>query len=269
MRDYKDHSSRQPRPEAPARPAPRPVLVEPEETVEEEVAPRRGGGGWIWLILIALLLLSGAVWWWLASLPMTKGQLGLFPQTKNATSAAPTVGVVRSKSPAAPIASVQSLPQKAASPVVSATPLAAPLASTVSPSASTSSTVQFNFYHILPQMKVDIPSDILGSGPGIPAAETSSATTTGGPVRIQVGALNNLAGAQVIRERLELMGISSHLQELRGPDGAIYYQVLTRSYASSSDAQTALTKIRGMGITPILRSAASMPSVAPSSSPAQ
>lgn len=267
MRDYKDHSSRQPRPEAPARPTPRPVVAEPEETVEEEIAPRRGGSGWIWLILIALLLLSGAVWWWIASLPMTKGQLGLFPQAGTAAPVTPAASAV-SKLTAAPVASVQSPPQKAARPTTTVAPPVAPLASAVSPSASTSSTVQFNFYHILPQMKVDIPSDILGSGPGIPAAETSSAAS-GGPVRIQVGALNNLAGAQVIRERLELMGISSHLQELRGPDGASYYQVLTRSYASSSDAQTALTKIRGMGITPVLRSAASMPSVAPLASPAR
>ena len=264
MRDYKDHSSRNPAPEPAATPMRQPERTRPQIPAEEESEPvppeRRRGHGWIWLILIALLLLSGAVWWWIASLPMASGQLGLLPQ---AASSAATQSVV-------PRVTVKKAESAVVTPVVapsvSATAL---LTSAVAASSSTASTqsVQFNFYHILPQMKVDIPADILGSGPGIPSAETSS-VAVGEPVRIQVGALNNFAGAQVIQERLALLGIPSHLEKLQSGAHAQYYLVFTRCYASSSDAQPALAKIRGMGITPVLQPVVAPGLSAPLASPA-
>ncbi|WP_308389575.1 SPOR domain-containing protein [Acidithiobacillus sp. AMEEHan] len=251
MRDYKGHSSRQPQAEEHRPPIPRaeraPLAAETDDDADLALATRRSGHGWIWLLLIAFLLLSGAVWWWVASLPMASGQLGLLPGVA-------TPPTSSANSPATPPAfSARSAMAAAKSsnntPAALSNAVAAPVSSAT---ASAQSTVHFNFYRILPQMKVDIPADILGSGPGIPSAPTSSAVT-GAPVRIQVGALNNLAGAQVIQERLELLGIPSHVEKLRGNDGAIYYQVFTRRYASPADAQTALAKIRGMGVTPLLQ----------------
>ncbi|MEY2341797.1 SPOR domain-containing protein [Acidithiobacillus sp. IBUN Pt1247-S3] len=253
MRDYKGHSSRNPQPEPthapPTQRRVQPVVeAEPEEELEISPSARRRGHGWIWLLLIALLLLSGAIWWWVASLPMASGQLGLYPSvaTQETTSAVPAATAPKpASSNAVPVAKTA---LAASAPVLST----AVAASVSSATASTQSVVQFNFYHILPQMKVDIPADILGSGPGIPSAQTSSAPAAA-PVRIQVGALNNLAGAQVIQERLELLGIPSRLENLRGNDGASYYLVFTRRYASPIDAQSALAKIRGMGVTPMLQ----------------
>ncbi|MBU2755386.1 SPOR domain-containing protein [Acidithiobacillus sp. CV18-2] len=264
MRDYKGHSSRQPPAEEHRPPIPRaqpaPLAAETDDDVDIAPVPRRSGHGWIWLLLIAFLLLSGAVWWWVASLPMASGQLGLLPSVaKRPTSSANSPATRPAFSVSSTIAAAKSSNNTAAA---QNNAVAAPVSSAT---ASTQSTVHFNFYRILPQMKVDIPADILGSGPGIPSAPTSSAAA-GVPVRIQVGALNNLAGAQVIRERLELLGIPSYLQKLRGNDGASYYLVFTRRYASPADAQAALTKIRGMGVTPLLQPvspALSVPSAPP------
>ncbi len=211
--------------------------------MEEDFSPKSGGGGkfWLWILLLLILLMGGTVVWWATQIPLSRGQLGLQP------------GAIAEKStqalshkPPVIAAAVTSVPKSLAMTV-------APVQSTTSPGASTASAVQFNFYRILPQMKVDIPADILGSGPGIPSAAATSQGGASVAVQIQVGALNNWAGAKVLQDRLALMGISSTVRTVQSPNKGQYFEVITQPYASLAAAQSALVKIRGMGVTPVLQ----------------
>lgn len=103
-------------------------------------------------------------------------------------------------------------------------------------------------------MHVDIPADILGSGPGIPAAATDSAPAmpVHQPVTIQVGAFTNRAAAVVLRDRLALLGVSTSMSKVDNNGSNTLYRLQTRTYDSLADAQPTLAKIRGMGITPLL-----------------
>jgi hypothetical protein len=114
--------------------------------------------------------------------------------------------------------------------------------------------VDFNFYQILPKMHVDIPADILGSGPGIPSASTNSAAVVAvhQPVTIQVGAFTNRAAAVVLRDRLALLGVSTSMTKVDGNGSNTLYRLQTQTFDSLADAQPTLAKIRGMGITPLL-----------------
>ncbi|MFA6381236.1 SPOR domain-containing protein, partial [Acidithiobacillus sp.] len=134
-------------------------------------------------------------------------------------------------------------------PLTAATAAAASTAST----AATRSGVDFNFYQILPAMHVDIPADILGSGPGIPSAATASnISVVHQPVTIQVGAFTNRAAAVVLRDRLALLGVSTQMEKAEAGDNNTLYRLRTNTFDSLAAAQPTLAKIRGMGITPLL-----------------
>ncbi len=243
MRDYKNHRSTPVGETAPPSPPP-----SQSESLEEASSPKSGGSGkfWLWILLFLVLIMGGAVVWWATQIPLSQGQLGLQPSATAGKSTTTTQALPLPQKPPVVAAAVRSVPKSLARTV-------APVQSTTSPSASTASAVQFNFYRILPQMKVDIPADILGSGPGIPSAAATSQGIASVAVQIQVGALNNLAGAKVLQDRLALMGISSTVRTVQTPDKGQYFEVITRPYASLAAAQSALVKIRGMGVTPVLQ----------------
>jgi len=245
MRDYKGHSSRA----GTSAPTPRPLPPREAEDVPVPPSPRRR---WPWLLILLILLLSGATWWWLAQLPLDRGQLGLLKSSSQKPTAAVTSGLSAAPAmPATSAASATPTASAAAAPAVSA-----PAAAAASATASASSHVDFNFYRILPQMKVDIPKDILGSGPGIPETAATRSAIALKPVIIQVGAFSNHGAARVLQERLALLGVTTRLHETQGADGQVLYSLVSNPFPSLVQAQPALTRIRGLGLTPVLSSAA-------------
>ncbi|OCX73602.1 sporulation protein [Acidithiobacillus thiooxidans] len=264
MRDYKNQTSRPPSGEQ--RPAPQPRRPrEPEPELEEEQealhsAEDRGLRLWPWILLIIILLLSALVWWWIAQLPINTGKLGLLSKNSGSTAAAASASsnakpATGGKSSSASSVALATAIASSAAPV-SSTSKHGTAASTQSTAAaaSTRSGVDFNFYQILPKMHVDIPADILGSGPGIPSASTNStaAVAVHQPVTIQVGAFTNRAAAVVLRDRLALLGVSTSMTKVDGNGSNTLYRLQTQTFDSLADAQPTLAKIRGMGITPLL-----------------
>lgn len=267
MRDYKNQTSRPPSGEQrPSPPPRRPQPAEPEEIYAEEEdtqpsAAPRSVRRWPWVLLFLILLLSAGVWWWIAQLPINTGKLGLLPGTTGSTAATASANssaasqVTSSASSMSLAAAVLPGSVPAAANTVSSAPASTTSSSsTTAPTASTRSGVDFNFYRILPKMHVDIPADILGSGPGIPAAATDSAPAipVHQPVTIQVGAFTNRAAAVVLRDRLALLGVSTSMSKVDNNGSNTLYRLQTRTYDSLADAQPTLAKIRGMGITPLL-----------------
>ncbi len=244
--------------------------MEPEPELEEEQealhsAKDRGPRRWPWILLIIILLLSALVWWWIAQLPINTGKLGLLSRNSGSTaatasassSAKPATG--GNSSSASSLALATAIASSGASVSDTSTGKNGTAASTTSTrstaaAASTRSGVDFNFYQILPKMHVDIPADILGSGPGIPSASTNSAAAVAvhQPVTIQVGAFTNRAAAVVLRDRLALLGVSTSMSKVDGNGSNTLYRLQTRTFDSLADAQPTLAKIRGMGITPLL-----------------
>lgn len=269
MRDYKNQTSRPPSGEQrPAPPPRRPSEPEPELEEEQEAlhsAEDRGPRRWPWILLIIILLLSALVWWWIAQLPINTGKLGLLSKNSGSTAAAasassnakPATG--GKSSSASSVALATAIASSGASVSDTSTGKNGTAASTTSTrstaaAASTRSGVNFNFYQILPKMHVDIPADILGSGPGIPSANTNStaAVAVHQPVTIQVGAFTNRAAAVVLRDRLALLGVSTSMTKVDGNGSNTLYRLQTQTFDSLADAQPTLAKIRGMGITPLL-----------------
>jgi hypothetical protein len=209
------------------------------------------------VLLLLLVALSAGVWWWIAQIPITTGKLGLI-STRTGLSAATASGnsaaATDQKQPGSPVATHPS-----ATPATTQTPVSSPLAVAADSSAAAASTaanrsgVDFNFYQILPNMHVDIPADILGSGPGIPSAATASnISVVHQPVTIQVGAFTNRAAAVVLRDRLALLGVSTQMEKVEAGDNNTLYRLRTSTFDSLAAAQPTLAKIRGMGITPLL-----------------
>lgn len=271
MRDYKNQTSRPASGEQrPAPPPRRPREPEPELEEEKEAlhsAEDRGPRLWPWILLIIILLLSALVWWWIAQLPINTGKLGLLSKNSGSTAAAasassnakPATGGNSSSASSMALATAiasSAAPVSSTSTSTSKHGTAASTTSTQSTAtaASTRSGVDFNFYQILPKMHVDIPADILGSGPGIPSASTNStaAVAVHQPVTIQVGAFTNRAAAVVLRDRLALLGVSTSMTKVDGNGSNTLYRLQTRTFDSLADAQPTLAKIRGMGITPLL-----------------
>jgi len=248
MRDYKSHSSR------PGAPTPRPLPPRERED-EEPSAPPPSRRRWPWLLILLILLLSVATWWWLAQLPLDRGQLGLLKVPQKPV--APVDSGQETPAVAGPLstAPVTTGAARSAS-TTTAAAVSAPAAAASSPTASADSAVDFNFYRILPQMKVEIPKDILGSGPGIPDTAATRSNIALKPVVIQVGAFSNHGAARVLQERLALLGVSTHLRETQGEDGQALYSLVSNPFPSLVQAQPALTRIRGLGLTPVLSSAA-------------
>lgn len=271
MRDYKNQTSRPPsREQRPAPPPRRPREPEPELEEEQEAlhsAEDRGPRLWPWILLIIILLLSALVWWWIAQLPINTGKLGLLSKNSGSTAAAasassnakPATGGKSSSASSVALATAIAPSAAPASSTSTSTSKHGTAASTTSTqstatAASTRSGVDFNFYQILPKMHVDIPADILGSGPGIPSASTNStaAVAVHQPVTIQVGAFTNRAAAVVLRDRLALLGVSTSMTKVDGNGSNTLYRLQTQTFDSLADAQPTLAKIRGMGITPLL-----------------
>ncbi|MDD5375355.1 SPOR domain-containing protein [Acidithiobacillus sp.] len=251
MRDYKNQTSR-PQAQEPRPPVPPRQRVTPEEDAEATPSPR--ARHWPWVLLLLVIALSAGVWWWIAQLPIATGRPGFIRSgtepTTVATSSnnAAATGQKPPGSPAATRPSAAALSSRGG-PLTVATSAAASTTST----AATRSGVDFNFYQILPAMHVDIPADILGSGPGIPSAATASSTSAvHQPVTIQVGAFTNRAAAVVLRDRLALLGVSTQMEKAEAGDNSTLYRLRTNTFDSLAAAQPTLAKIRGMGITPLL-----------------
>ncbi|MGE4531690.1 MAG: SPOR domain-containing protein [Acidithiobacillus sp.] len=259
MRDYKNQTSRPPSEEPRKPPLRRPVVPEPEEETfaaeQENIAGEAKTRRWPWLLLIIVLLMSVGIWWWIAHLPISTGKLGLLP---NPASAAKSTATLSAAPKATDNAVPPTTPNASAAPLAVATAVATTSqnpSSTVATAstASTHSGVDFNFYRILPSMHVDIPADILGSGPGIPTAATNSVSSlVNQPVTIQVGAFTNRAAAVVLHDRLALLGVNTTMEKVQGSDSNTLYRLRTRTFDSLAAAQPSLAKIRGMGITPLL-----------------
>ena len=255
MRDYKNQTSR-PRAPEPRPPIPPRRTVELEDDTERTPPPPALNWPWV-LLLLLVIMLSAGVWWWIAQIHITTGKLGLInsgtrlPAAVAFSNGAPAIAQQQPVSPAASTSAALATIQ---------TPVRDPLAVVTSSSAAAASTaatrsgVDFNFYQILPAMHVDIPADILGNGPGIPSAATTSSSTSAvhQPVTIQVGAFTNRAAAAVLRDRLALLGVSTQMEKVEAGDNNTLYRLRTNTFDSLAAAQPTLAKIRGMGITPLL-----------------
>ncbi|MHB1532482.1 SPOR domain-containing protein [Acidithiobacillus sp.] len=228
MRDYKRHTSR-PVPPEPER---------PEAAVETEAGSQRRPRLWPWLSL-GVLIAAVAVGWVILSHPRHPVQTAQHAITHHPVAPAGTAAAVASAD--------------APSAVTASAPLAAATSVAASPVSATTSSNEFTFYQILPKMQVDIPSDILGSGPGIPSsATTSTAAAANQPVTIQVGSFHNRAEAVVLRDRLALLGVFTTLQSAQLPPHTEVFRLRTATYNSLAAAQPALAKIRSLGIAPLL-----------------
>ena len=257
MRDYKNQTSH-PRVQEPRPPVTPRRPVTPEDDTDETPPPptRR----WPWALLLLVIALSAGIWWWIAQIPITTEKLGLISAgtglsaaTASSNNAAATgqkqLGSPAAAQPSAPAPTSAAAPSSRGGPLTVATSAAASTAST----AATRSGVDFNFYQILPAMHVDIPADILGSGPGIPSAATASTVSiVHQPVTIQVGAFTNRAAAVVLHDRLALLGVSTQMEKAEAGDNNTLYRLRTNTFDSLAAAQPTLAKIRGMGITPLL-----------------
>ncbi len=257
MRDYKNQTSH-PRVQEPRPPVTPRRPVTPEDDTDETPPPptRR----WPWALLLLVIALSAGIWWWIAQIPITTEKLGLISAgtglsaaTASSNNAAATgqkqLGSPAATQPSAPAPTSAAAPSSRGGPLTIATSAAASTAST----AANRSGVDFNFYQILPAMHVDIPADILGSGPGIPSAATaSSISIVHQPVTIQVGAFTNRAAAVVLRDRLALLGVNTQMEKAEAGDNNTLYRLRTNTFDSLAAAQPTLAKIRGMGITPLL-----------------
>ena len=256
MRDYKNQTSR-PRVQEPRPPVTPRQRVTPEDDAEETPSPP--ARHWPWVLLFLVIALSAGVWWWIAQLPIATGRpsltrSGTGPSAATSSNNAAATGQKQLGSPAAaqpsaPAPTSAAAPSSRGGPLTIATSAAASTAST----AATRSGVDFNFYQILPAMHVDIPADILGSGPGIPSAATASTVSiVHQPVTIQVGAFTNRAAAVVLHDRLALLGVSTQMEKAEAGDNSTLYRLRTNTFDSLAAAQPTLAKIRGMGITPLL-----------------
>ncbi len=239
MRDYKRHTSRPLPPETPHPIPPRPAA-------ESEKEPERRGRLWPWLSL-GVVIAVAALGWVIHSHHRQAVQTAQSAITHSRPSPA------GSATTPATVANASAL-----SAVTASAPLAAATSAAASPvSAAASSSNEFTFYQILPKMQVDIPTDILGSGPGIPSsATTSTAAAANQPVTIQVGSFHNRAEAVVLRDRLALLGVFTTLQNAQLPPHTEVFRLRTATYDSLADAQPALAKIRSLGIAPLLIGAA-------------
>ena len=257
MRDYKNQTSR-PQVQESRPPVPPRQRATPEDDAEETPSPR--ARHWPWVLLLLVIALSAGVWWWIAQLPIATGRPGLSRSGTGPSTAATSrnnaaatgqkpPGSPASTRPSAPVPISAAALSSGGGPLTVATSAAASTTST----AATRSGVDFNFYQILPAMHVDIPADILGSGPGIPSAATASSTSVvHQPVTIQVGAFTNRAAAVVLRDRLALLGVSTQMEKAEAGDNNTLYRLRTNTFDSLAAAQPTLAKIRGMGITPLL-----------------
>ncbi|MBU2808517.1 SPOR domain-containing protein [Acidithiobacillus ferrooxidans F221] len=258
MRDYKNQTSR-PQVQEPRPPIPPRQRATPEDDAEETPSPR--ARHWPWMLLLLVIALSAGVWWWIAQLPIATGRPGLSRSGTGPSTAATSrnnAATTRQKPPDSPATTTRpSAPVPISAAALSArggTPTAATsAAASTTSTAATRSGVDFNFYRILPAMHVDIPADILGSGPGIPSAATASSTSAvHQPVTIQVGAFTNRAAAVVLRDRLALLGVSTQMEKAEAGHNSTLYRLRTNTFDSLAAAQPTLAKIRGMGITPLL-----------------
>lgn len=241
MRDYKRHTSRPLPPETPHPIPPRPAA-------EDEKEPERRGRLWPWLSLGVVIAVAALAW-------------VIHSHYRQAVQTAQ--GAITHSRPS-PAGSATTPATVASAPALSAVTAPAPLATTSSAAASSpvsaaasSSSNEFTFYQILPKMQVDIPADILGSGPGIPSrATTSTAAAANQPVTIQVGSFHNRAEAVVLRDRLALLGVFTKLQSAQLPPHTEVFRLRTATYDSLAAAQPALAEIRSLGIAPLLIGAA-------------
>lgn len=238
MRDYKRHTSRPAPPEAP-----HPLPPRPAPAVESESEPAGRGRRWPWLLL-GVIIAVAALGWMIHS-----HQRRAVRTAQNAITNGPPGG--------ATIPATVATGASALSAVTASAPLATATSAAASPVSAAASSSEFTFYQILPKMQVDIPADILGSGPGIPgSATTSTAAAANQPVTIQVGSFHNRAEAVVLRDRLALLGVFTSLQSARLPPHTEIFRLRTATYDSLADAQPALAKIRSLGIAPLLIGAA-------------
>ena len=257
MRDYKNQTSR-PQLQAPRAPiAPR-RPVEPEDDHEETSSFSAPARRWPWVLLLLVVVSSAGIWWWIARLPLSSEKLGLVADRIGLSAMTVSGGAasmtLRKQSAGAVTRPGAQAPMRGPLAMTSSSnAAAAPAMST----AATRSGVDFRLYRILPNMHVDIPADILGSGPGIPSAATARSDSGGNhpthqPVTIQVGAFTNRAAAIVLRDRLALLGVGTQMEKVETRDHHTFYRLRTRTFDSLAAAQPTLAKIRGMGITPLL-----------------
>ena len=240
MRDYKRHTSRPLPPETP-----HPIPPRPAAAVESEKEPERRGRLWPWLSL-GVVIAVAALGWVIHSHHRQAVQTAQSAITHSRPSSA------GSATTPATVASASALRA-----VTASAPLATATSAAASPVSAAASSNEFTFYQILPKMQVDIPADILGSGPGIPSsATTSTAAAANQPVTIQVGSFHNRAEAVVLRDRLALLGVFTNLQSAQLPPHTEVFRLRTATYDSLADAQPALAKIRSLGIAPLLIGAA-------------
>ena len=247
MRDYKNQTSR------PRAQEPRSAVTPRQQTKLEDdfqKTPPPPPRYWPWVLLLLVLALSAGIWSWIAQLPITTGKLGLISSGTGlsaATASGRSALTANQKQPGNLLATHTS--------AITQTPVSNSLAVATDNSATAAnrSGVNFNFYQILPHMHVDIPADILGSGPGIPSAATASnISIVHQPVTIQVGAFTNRAAAVVLRDRLALLGVSTRMEKVEAGNNNTFYRLRTSIFDSLAAAQPTLAKIRGMGITPLL-----------------
>ena len=241
MRDYKRHTSRPLPPETP-----HPIPPRPAAAVESEKEPERQGRLWPWLSL-GVVIAVAALGWVIHSHHRQAVQTAQSAITHSRPSPAGSATTPATVASASALRAV----------ITASAPLATATSAAASPVSAAASSNEFTFYQILPKMQVDIPADILGSGPGIPSsATTSTAAAANQPVTIQVGSFHNRAEAVVLRDRLALLGVFTNLQSAQLPPHTEVFRLRTATYDSLADAQPALAKIRSLGIAPLLIGAA-------------
>ena len=128
-------------------------------------------------------------------------------------------------------------------------------------SSAASSASQFDFYKVLPEKEVVIPSTELSAmakaeqqkaaaannaSVSAPASETAATSSPGGYV-LQVGAFPNASDADAMKAKLALQGFTAHVQTVT-LDGQVWNRVRIGPFASATQLQDVQKQLSGAGI---------------------
>lgn len=129
-------------------------------------------------------------------------------------------------------------------------------------SSAASSTSQFDFYKVLPEKEVVIPSTELSamakaeqqkaaaannaSAPAVASAEQGTASSSGGYV-LQIGSFPNADKADATKAKLALQGFTAHVQTIT-LDGQTWNRVQIGPFASATELQRVQKRLTDAGI---------------------
>jgi cell division protein FtsN len=112
---------------------------------------------------------------------------------------------------------------------------------------------QFDFYTLLPDVKVDAPRKPgAAPAPKAPAVATTETTPAKNNYRLQVAAFKSYPEADAMKARLALSGFTLEIQSVKLQDGKVWYRVQTPPLSSQQEALKVQSALKAQAITSVV-----------------